>query len=420
MGRVILHADCNAFYVSVECIERPELRGKPVAVCGDPDARHGIILTKNQQAKQMGVQTGEAIWQARQKCPGLVALKPDFRKYMHFSQLTRKIYASLTPYVQPFGLDEAWLELTERGMTLARGKRIADELRARVREELGITISVGVADNKVFAKLGSDMKKPDATTLITPENFRQIVWPLSASDLLFVGPATRRKLARMNILTIGDLANAQPEFLRSVLGVNGVQLHAYANGWDTSPVSLDGEADEIKSIGNSTTTPRDLVNDDDVKATFYLLAESVAARLREHHFTARVVSIHVRDCELNTYGRQCSLAHTTNISGEIARTCMELFRESYHWPRPVRSLGVACSSLVSDSAPKQLSMFEDERRRVRLADMERTVDRLRARFGYDCLQRGCILQDRSIMDLNPKEENKYQPFASIRNFHGGG
>lgn len=298
-------------------------------------------------------------------------------------------------------------------MTLERGKRIADELRARVREDLGITISVGVADNKIFAKLGSDMKKPDATTLITPDNFRNLVWPLPASDLLFVGPSTRKHLARMNILTIGDIANADPELLRSLLGIGGTQLHAFANGRDTSTVSLDGETDVLKSIGNSTTPPHDLADDNDVKVTFLLLAESVAARLREHGFTARVISMHVRDNALNVYGRRLTRLHPTNISSEIAQDCMELFRDSYHWPRPVRSIGVSCSQLIADSDPYQMSFFADEQKRAKMLSIDRTVDKLRARFGYTCLQRGCMLADQGMMVINPKEEHAYMPFAQL-------
>ncbi|MBQ3222727.1 MAG: DNA polymerase IV [Clostridia bacterium] len=411
MARVILHADCNSFYASVECLYRPELAGKPVAVCGDPDARHGIILTKNQIAKEYGIKTGEAIWQARQKCPGLIAIKADHRKYHRFSHLTRAIYADYTPYVQPFGLDEAWLDVSDGKRTLQDGARLADDLRERVKEELGITISVGVADNKVFAKLGSDMKKPDATTLITPENFHEKVWPLPASDLLYVGPATRRKLSRLNIVSIGDLARVEPEVLRSVLGVNGLMLHSFANGLDMSPVALMGEEDEIKSVGNSTTTPHDLVNENDVKITFYMLAESVAARLREHDFSAGVVQIHVRDSELQTYGRQRVLAQPTNLSGEIARESMELFRQSYRWQKPIRSLGVCCSRLVSDKAPKQMCLFDDDSARRKKQEMERTVDNLRDRFGHFCLQRGCMLEDRSILEINPKEDCRFHAFA---------
>lgn len=411
MGRVILHADCNSFYASVECLYRPDLEGKPVAVCGDPEARHGIILTKNQIAKKYGVKTGEAIWQARQKCPGLITLQADHDKYYRFSQATRKIYSDYTPYVQPFGLDEAWLDVSKDGRTLQNGAQLADQLRARVKDELGITISVGVADNKVFAKLGSDMKKPDATTLITPENFQDKVWPLPASDLLYVGPATCRKLLRLNIFTIGDLAQAEPEFLRSVLGVNGLTLYRFANGMDRSPVSLMGEEDEIKSIGNSTTTPHDLVNERDVKITFYMLAESVAMRLRNQHFSAKVVQMHVRDNALQTYGKQRVLQKETNLSSEIASACMELFRESYHWQRPIRSIGVCCSQLVHDNAPRQMCIFDENERHSRLVEMERTVDRLRNRFGYSCLRRGCMLEDKSIGDINPKDERRYQPFA---------
>ncbi|MBP1763246.1 MAG: polymerase [Firmicutes bacterium] len=261
LARTILHVDLNNFYASVECLYRPELRNFPVAVTGDAEARHGIILAKNQLAKLAGVTTGEAIWQARQKCPRLICLPPDFRKYLRFSRLARTIYADYTDQIEPFGIDEAWLDVTGSIQLFGTGPEIADTIRQRLRSELGITASIGASYNKIFAKLGSDMKKPDATTVITAENFRNIVWPLPAGELLYVGRSTQRKLKSRFINTIGDLAKADPRNLRLLLGVWGETLRQFANGLDTSPVRLSGEESIIKSIGNSTTTPRDLVNE---------------------------------------------------------------------------------------------------------------------------------------------------------------
>lgn len=206
--RTILHCDMNNFYASVECLYNPALRGKPVAVGGDVEARHGIILAKNYEAKKYGVQTGEALWQAKQKCPGLTIVPPSFEKYLRFSRLAREIYGCYTDRIESFGLDECWLDLTGSERLFGGGKAVADKLRERIKFELGVTISVGVSHNKIFAKLGSDMKKPDATTVITRENYKDVVWPLPVSDLLFVGPATTRKLARYGIHTIGQLAQA--------------------------------------------------------------------------------------------------------------------------------------------------------------------------------------------------------------------
>ena len=253
MERVILHCDANAFYASVECLYTPSIRHSPVAVCGSVEERHGIVLTKNQIAKQFGVQTGEAIWQARQKCPDLICVPPDYGLYIRFSKCMRRIYEEYSDRVESFGLDEAWIDLSNPGLTIRDGERIAHEIRLRVKRELGITVSVGVSFNKIFAKLGSDMKKPDAVTVIPPDSFRDMVWPLPVGDLLFVGQATRRKLADMNVRTIGDLARFDAECLRSRLGKPGLMLKAYAAGLDRSPVMPADERMAIQSIGNSTT-----------------------------------------------------------------------------------------------------------------------------------------------------------------------
>ena len=316
--RVILHSDLNNFYASVECLHRPEIRTKPVAVCGDPAARHGIVLAKNYLAKATGIQTGEVIWQARQKCPGLIVLPPNYPLYLRFGRLAREIYAGYTDQVEPFGLDEAWLDVEGSGHIFGDGTRIADEIRERIKSEMGITASVGVSYNKIFAKLGSDLKKPDATTVITRDNFKQVVWPLPASDLLYVGRATQRKLARYGISTIGDIAGTDQEFLHSRLGKCGEVLWSFANGDDNSPVVRMGEESLIKSVGNSITTPRDLETDEDVQMIFYVLSESVAARLREHGFKCRTAHIHIRDKNLFSFGVQGKFTQPTNLSADLA------------------------------------------------------------------------------------------------------
>ena len=291
MERVILHCDANAFYASVECLYTPSIRHRPVAVCGSVEERHGIVLTKNQIAKQFGVQTGEAIWQARQKCPDLICVPPDYGLYIRFSKRMRRIYEEYSDRVESFGLDEAWIDLSSPGLTVRGGERIAHEIRLRVKRELGITVSVGVSFNKIFAKLGSDMKKPDAVTVIPVDSFREKVWPLPVGDLLFVGPATRRKLADMNVRTIGDLARFDAECLRGRLGKPGLVLKAYAAGLDRSPVMPADARMAIQSVGNSATPPHDLQTPADVRCLCYLLAESVAARLRQEGLRARCVSL---------------------------------------------------------------------------------------------------------------------------------
>lgn len=255
--RSILHVDCNNFYASVECLYRPEIRDFPVAVAGDPEARHGIILAKNMMAKKLGVTTGEAIWEAKLKAPGLVLVPPDYKKYLRFSRMAREIYGEYTEQVESFGLDECWLDITGSLPMLYKDPvTIAHEIRQRVKEELGITVSVGVSFNKIFAKLGSDLKKPDAVTVIPYENFQEIVWPLPVGDLLYVGSATRRKLELVAVNTIGDLARYDRELLRWKLGKWGLILHDFANGLDTAPVRCIGEAEQIKSIGNGITCHR--------------------------------------------------------------------------------------------------------------------------------------------------------------------
>ena len=403
--RTILHSDMNNFYASVECVYDPSLKNRPMAVCGDPEARHGIVLAKNMPAKRAGIKTGEAIWQARQKCPDLIVMPPDFKKYLRFSRMMRDIYADYTNEIEPFGLDEAWLDVTGHRMS---GEAIADELRRRAREELGLTVSVGVSFNKIFAKLGSDMKKPDATTVISRENFRQKVWPLPAEDLLYVGSATRRRLAGRNIRTIGDIARCAPEQLRAALGKNGEMLWTFANGLDRSPVMALGEEAMIKSVGNSTTTPRDIRCDQDAHMVLMVLSESVAERLREQGMKGRVVCLSVRDCDLNCFTVQRKLQRGTALASEICRCALELFRQRYHWERPVRSLGVSVSALESLDGDVQISMFPDTGRERRYA-LETAVGNIRERFGHFALQRACLVGYREFGAINPRDDHTIHP-----------
>lgn len=409
MARTILHADLNNFYASVECLHQPELRQKAIAVCGDPTLRHGIVLAKNYLAKGCGIKTGEAIWQARRKCPALVVVPPNYPLYLRFSRLARQIYADYTDQIEPFGIDEAWLDVTHSAGLRGSGEKIADEIRERMKFELGITASVGVSDNKIFAKLGSDMKKPDGTTVITPENFREKVWPLPAADLLYVGSATQAKLMQQMILTIGDIARAKPEILRFLLGKWGEVLWIFANGGDTAAVAACGEEALIKSIGNSTTTPRDLSSDEDVHLVLYLLAESVAARMREHDFRCKTVQIHVRDCQLVSFERQGKLPNPSCLAGEIAEKGMALFLASYRWEKPIRSIGIRGTDFVAGNQAMQITLFMNEEQRQRQETLERTVDLLRRRFGHFSVQRGVMLKDRQLTALNPKEEHVIHP-----------
>ena len=412
MSRTILHSDLNGFYASVECLYRPDLRGKPVVVAGEVEKRHGIILAKNEAAKRYKIKTGDAIWQARQKCPHVICLPPDYAKYLRFSRLARGIYSDYTDQIESFGIDEAWLDVTGSTHLFGSGEEIADTIRSRIRNELGITASVGVSWNKIFAKLGSDMKKPDATTIINRDNFREAVWPLPVEDLLYVGRSTRAKLNNRGIMTIGDLARQETSYLRSLLGVWGETLWTFANGLDESPVRRNGEESYIKSVGNSTTTPRDLVNIEDVKMIAYVLSESVAMRLRRHGFKCKTVSIYVRDSELISFERQMKLPQPTFISGSIASKALELFQQHYFWNKPIRSLGVRGADLVTADKNVQIDLFDNGD--AKKEALERSVDRLRERFGPYCVQRLIMLQDTHLTGFNPKDEHVIHPVSFFR------
>ncbi len=407
MERTVLHVDCNKFYASVECLYRPDIRNKPVAVGGNPETRHGIILTKNEIASRYGLTVGEPLWKAYQKCPDLIVVPPNYPLYMRFSKLCRKVYEDYSEYIEPFGLDESWLDVTGNQQS---GMEIAEEIRQRIKFELGITVSIGVSFNKIFAKLGSDYKKPDAITCIGRDNYQEIAWKLPVGDLLLVGRSTAAKLNSYGIFTIGDLANADTRMLRSLLGKNGEMLHDFANGRENQRVKHKNEETEVKSVGNSTTTPRDLVNDDDVRAVLRVLAESVARRLREQGLRGRTVTIHVRDTGLHAFSRQTKLLTPTDLSTEILDAGMTLFRSNYHWSVPIRSLGICVSDFEWEYC-EQFDFAGTAEQRERERKIEETVDALRRRFGVYCIQRACQMNSGGLNEFNPHDEHIIHPIG---------
>lgn len=407
MDRMILHVDMNSFYASVECLHRPDIRHLPVAVGGNEEARHGIVLAKNQLAKAYGIKTGEVLWQARQKCPTLVTVPPNYPLYLRYSEHARNLYEQFTQQIEPFGLDECWLDIT--GLD---GFETAERIRELVRRELGVTVSIGVSWNKIFAKLGSDMKKPDATTVITRTNYKDLAWPLPVSDLLYVGPATTRKLHQLGVRTIGQLAGLDANFLLARFGKVGLMLGRFANGEDSSPVLSGDAGSQIKSVGNSVTTPRDLSTDDDVRLVLYALCESVAARLREHGLVGNVLELSVRDNGLFSFSCQRKITRETFLTGEIAAEIISLFRENYDWSSPIRSMGVRVTGL-SLARPEQLAFFPEEQLRQQLTNLDHTIDELRRRYGYEAIKRGLFITDR-LGELDAKSDHIIAPISFLK------
>ena len=385
MDRTILHCDCNSYYASVECISRPELKAVPMAVCGDPDSRHGIILAKNDHAKRYGVQTAETIWQAKKKCPQLILVTPHHHLYEEYSDKINLIYGQYTDLVEPFSIDESWLDVSGSMFQFGSGHEIADELRRRVREEIGITISVGVSFNKIFAKLGSDYQKPDATTEITRENFQKILWPLSARDMMFVGSVTAERLASMGIDTIGAIANAGREQLRAILGRSGETIWEYAMGLDNQPVIPAQEAGAPKSVGNSITFPHDLKNRQEICAGLLALSDQVGSRLRKHGLYCATVQIQIRDPYFKTISRQQKLTAPTNVTKEIYDAAVAIAEKSWPMSAPVRLLSVTGANLT-DCCTEQMALIGDTtEEKLKNNKRDQAMDSIRSRYGQDAI-----------------------------------
>ena len=397
-----MHCDLNNFYASVECALNPELKGIPLAVAGSKENRHGVVLAKNELAKSYGVRTGDVIWQAEQKCPGLRVVTPHFDHYMKYSDAIFELYTHYTDMVEPFGSDECWLDVTGCTRLFGSGKDIADTIRERVKREFGLTLSVGVSFNKVFAKLGSDLKKPDATTVISRDNFKSLIWPLPAADMLMVGRKTSDKLKRLNIFTIGDLAAASEELLVGHFGVNGKHLIMSARGEDKESVRKAHIAREIKSVGHGMTAVRDITTLEDGEALIFYLADLVATRMRKYKVKGSGVSVHVRFADLTGVSKQTTVT-PLNTSDKITEAAFGLYKTLA--TKPVRTITVTVFNLSSEEFV-QTSMFDVVD--TKSERLEKAIDKIRAKYGKNTINRAALIERDFIYDKTDSED--FLPF----------
>ena len=398
--RAILHSDANCFYASVEMVLNPEFRGKAIAVCGSPEERHGIVLAKSEKAKRAGVKTGMANWQAKQCCRDLIIVPPQYDYYLKFSKLLHGIYRRYTDQVEPFGMDECWLDVT---YSPGDPMEIAEEIRQAVKDELGLTVSIGVSFNKVFAKLGSDYKKPDAITQISKEHFKEIVWPLPCSDLLYCGNATTAKLSSMGVRTIGGIASLPVEVMQRKFGKNGVALWKYANGLDDSRVAHQDYTAPAKSVGHGITCVADLENMDEARKVIFALSLDIGYKLRYMNLRATGVQLYVRDSELSFCSWQKRLEMATQDEGTIALAAYTLLEEKYSWRNPIRSITVTAIQLDSSQNPTQLSMLLDYERLVRREKLNESIDTIRDRYGKYAVIPALVLDEKKMPVGNDRE-----------------
>ena len=399
--RKILHIDLNGFYASVECLLDESLTGKPVAVSGSVSDRHGVVLAKNEIAKKYGIKTGMTVYQAKKLAPDIIFRETHFSEYIKYSKAVKALFFEYTDYVESFGIDEAWVDVTNCKKFGGDPILIAEDIRKRVKEEIGLTVSIGVSFNKIFAKLGSDMKKPDAVTVISYEDFKDKIYPLPVENLLYVGRATKQKLNKLTIKTIGDLARFDEKTLVRHLGKWGSILCTYARGEDSSEVKLFCEKDEYKSVGNSLTFYRDLDNDLDVETLFIILAESVCSRMADYGYKyARTVSINITDNNLSTIVRMGKLKIPSNLSEEVAEKAMELFKTNYNWLNKVRGLGISVSDFTNE---EQLTFDVDMKKIEKKENLEQTIEHLRKRFGNGAVKRAVVLREQKFSELDIKD-----------------
>jgi DNA polymerase-4 len=400
----------NNFYASVECLLNPSIKDKPVAVCGSQKERHGIVLAKNSIAKKYGVKTGEATWEAKKKCAGIITVPPNFEKYIEISKNVREVYSRYTDLIEPFGIDENWLDVTNSS-TFGDGEKIADEIKYKIKNELGITVSVGVSYNKIFSKLASDIANPDSLFSITEENYKRLIWNLPVDELLYVGRQTRKKLCKIGIHTIGALAMVNVNILKSILGKWGEILWIFANGLDNSSVTKREYEFPIKGIGNSLTSPHDIKNIDEAKVMIFLLTENVTQRLRKHNLKTKTVQIYIRDTDLNSVERQGQLLKPSFITNFIADKAIELFIRHWNWEKSIRSMGIRVSSLSKADKYTQLSFLPDLEQK--LEPIERCMDKINSKFGRKSIHRAILLQDKKIFN-SPFEANQIYPLSYFR------
>lgn len=396
MERTILHCDLNNYFASVECLTHPEWRDVPMAVCGSVEERHGIVLAKNYPARAYGIKTGDTVFQAKAKCPHIVIAPTHYGEYMRYSKIVRKIYEDYTDEIEPMGIDECWLDVTGSLRLFGGAVKIADTLRERVKRETGLTISVGVSFNKPFSKLASDLKKPDATTVIDRSNFRETVWPLAADSMIGIGRSTMRTLFSHGCRTIGDLAACDRDTVKKWLGKSGEMLWNFANGYDETPVSSLYESIPMKSVGRGITTAVDMCCLDSVKDVIIELVQEVGERLREENMLATGVSVMVRDCDLSWREFQRRLTNPTKSTRELIEAATELFRERCDLKKPLRSVTVRAINLIPSCSPLQLGLFDNNERRERLIRLETTVDGIRRRYGTHAVCSGTYIKSERI------------------------
>jgi len=408
MDRVILHSDLNNFYASVEGILHPPYRDIPIAVCGDPAKRHGIVLAKNMLAKKTGVKTGDTVWEATKKCPGLTCVAPHFNKYAEYSDKVFNLYVRFTDRVEPFGNDECWLDVTHSQKLFGPGPEIAEKIRAAVKDETGLTVSIGVSFNKVFAKMGSDMKKPDAVTVITRENFRDIIWPLPSSEMLNVGRKTAEKLQKIGICTIGGLAKTDEDALQSIFGIIGPRLRRAAAGLDDEPVRVYNERRIPKSVGHGTTSARDMTAEDEIKKTVYFLSDMIGARLRRYGMKALSVGVAVRTADFMDFSRRVQLSRPASSGTDIARAAFELAWNQKP-PGPLRMLTVFTFNLITDAGDEQLSIFDAEAGE-KSRRLDSALDNIRAKYGSNSVFRADNIYNDYAADRFDDEEAGFLPF----------
>ncbi len=384
---MILHSDANCFYASVEMVENPDLRDRKIAVCGDPEQRHGIVLTANYPAKRMGVKTGMANWQAMQTCPDLVTVRPHYDRYLKYSKLLQRIYRRYSDNVEPFGMDECWISLPYDEEDAVS---VAEEIRQTVKDETGLTVSIGASFSKALAKLGSDMKKPDALTVLSRSDFKEKCWGLPVSALLYVGPRTTKKLRRLSINTIGDLAKAPEDLIRKKFGKNGMMVQAFAQGTDCSAVAPVGFSPVPQSIGHGATCRQDLEDNYTVWLGLMELAEDVSHRLISNNCKAQCVQLYVKDNTFRMFEFHAPIHYPTQSALVISQAAYELFTLSYRWEKPVRAMTITASKLQEATTPEQLDLFGDYEESDRQNRLDRAVDEIRNRFGKDAIRCGSL------------------------------
>ncbi len=397
-NRVILHSDLNAFYASVEIRNNPTLKGKPVVVCGNQSERRGIVLAKSEEAKRFGIKTGMANFEARKLCQDLIEVAPHYSEYKKYSKQVKEIYMRYSDLVESFGLDECWVDVSGCYGLFGDGVDISKRIKDEIKNETGLTVSIGVSFNKVFAKLGSDLKKPDAITEISKQNYKQKVFPLDVSELLYVGPATTKKFKRWGIHTIGDLANTSPQLLKQLLGVNGVMLWRFANGQDDARVMPSWFKPVPKSIGHGSTCPKDILDNVEAFRVIEELAQDIGHKLLKNQLCAKAVQLSVKNNQFFTVQFQAPLDYETQSATIVAKKAMELLQSKYCWNAPIRAITVRVIDLVSDREPKQLSLFDDFERYQKQERLDKAVDNMREKYGKKSVVKAAVLKEQLLTE----------------------